>query len=72
MGFIRGLVRSQMGFLTLFGLILHAQIMIVNYSRQLTAFTKRLVILKADWWGPNVVPLLQPLVPDIEFVDILQ
>lgn len=64
LAFIRGLVRSQMGFLTLFGLILHAQIMTVNYSIQLTAFTKRLVILKADWWSPNMVPLLQPLVPD--------
>lgn len=64
MAFIKGLARSQMGFLMLFWLILHAQIMTVNYSRQLTAFTKRLVILKAHWWSPHMVPLFQPLVPD--------
>lgn len=47
MAFITRRVCSQTGSERLFGLILHAQIMTGNYSRRLTAFTRRPVILKA-------------------------
>lgn len=64
MAFITTRVCSQMGSARLFGLIPHAQIMRRNYSRRLTAFTRRPVILKAGWWSCGTVLLWQPQVPD--------
>lgn len=64
MAFITTLVCSQTGFLRLFGLIPHAQIITINYSGRLTAFTKRPVISKAGWWSCNMVPLFQPQLSD--------
>lgn len=64
MAFITRRVCSQTGSARLFELIPHAQIMTGNYSRRLTAFTRRPVILKAGWWSRSTLPLWQPRVPD--------
>lgn len=64
MAFITRCVCSQTGSARLFGLIPHARIMTGNYSRRLTAFTRRPVILKAGWWSRSTVPFWQPRVPD--------
>lgn len=73
MAFITRRVCSQTGSARLFGLIPHAQIMTGNYSRWLTAFTRRPVILKAGWWSHSTCHYynLKYLIQLAAFVSIL-